>query len=46
MFPEYKFTDDGIKKRFVGFYGYSAKQNQATHAELNHTPDIEKRPSC
>jgi hypothetical protein len=25
---------------------YSAKQNQATHAELNHTPDIEKRPSC
>jgi hypothetical protein len=25
---------------------YSAKQNQATHAELNHTTDIEKRPSC
>jgi REP element-mobilizing transposase RayT len=21
MFPEYKFTDDDIKKRFVGFYG-------------------------
>ena len=21
MFPEYKFTDDDIKKRYVGFYG-------------------------
>ncbi len=21
MFPEYKFTDDDIKKRYIGFYG-------------------------
>jgi len=36
------------KLKFIfSFYGliYSAKQNQATYAKLNHTTNIQKRPS-
>jgi hypothetical protein len=39
-------SNQSSSKNNESLYGYSAKQNQATHAELNHTPDIEKRPSC
>ncbi|MEA1970031.1 MAG: hypothetical protein U9N37_00225, partial [Thermodesulfobacteriota bacterium] len=34
-----------FQKAVYGHSGYSAKQNHTTHANLNHTTNIQQKPS-